>query len=70
MEAQADTSMCKSPEDGNGKMHGAGWGGRDNEWLDKAGKVIVEGPVFQARSLDFIPQTREFELRKTVQRRG
>lgn len=61
MEAEAETSMCKSPEDGNGKMHAGGGG---NEWLDKAGKMIVEGPVFQARSLDFIPQTREFEHRK------
>lgn len=58
MEAQAETSMCKGPKDGNGKMHGVGEFQGGYEWLDKAGKVIAEGPVFQSRSLDFIPDWR------------
>lgn len=34
MEAQAETSMCKSPEDRNGKVHGAGGGRRGGEIMN------------------------------------
>lgn len=47
----------QSSKDGDAKMPWAG----GCERLDQAGKVILEGPVFQGRSLDFTPETGELE---------
>lgn len=63
MKAQAETSMCKGPGDGKGKIC---WREHGCEWLDKAGKVIIEGPVFHARSFGLWPTDWSFEHKKTV----